>query len=461
MNEIKQLFLILFTGLIFLVCIVGNTYSAPAETIKTEMITQHKLQTIVDLIDEQEYKKAFNNLEQISNLDCCLLKYNKQKFLTLLNQYKEILITEANKHTENGDFVFALNLLNSKQKYYKNDENINSLIKYNIQQIQKLNLVEYNGEIKHLTTNCLLAFPQQALSVNNPQHEHLDKNHLTPTEFENILFSLYTNNYILISPDSIFRNNNGVITKPTLWLPSNKKPLILSFNNCGYVNNKNKGLIDKIILDRNGNLATFTSKQTISERVSYDNEFITILEHFVKTYPDFSFNGAKGLICLNGENGILGYKTQKNNATSRYEIKKALQVISKLKNSGWTFACSGYTIENLEKISDVEFSKTISDWINNVEPIVGKTKIFVSNCSFDSLNNTNSANLSYKQQLLINYGFELFCQIGTDKPLNHNNILIMEQQKLNGETLRTINFLNMFNNEQVYDHLNRTKPFRS
>ena len=68
MTEIKQIFLIVNIGIMFLMCIVGSTYSSPAETIKTEVITQHSLQTVVDLIDEQEYKKAFNNLEQISNL---------------------------------------------------------------------------------------------------------------------------------------------------------------------------------------------------------------------------------------------------------------------------------------------------------------------------------------------------------------------------------------------------------
>lgn len=461
MAEIKQIFLIVNIGIMFLICIVGSTYSSPAETIKTEVITQHSLQTVVDLIDEQEYKKAFNNLEQISNLDYCLLKYNKQKFTTLLNEYKEILIEEANNHTNNGDYVFALNLLNSKHKYYKNDENINLLIKYNTQQIQKLNLVEYNGKIEHLTTNCLLAFPEKALNTNNPLHETFDKNYLTPIEFEKILFSLYSNNYVLVSPESVFVNTNGNIKQNTLWLPSNKKPLILSFSNCSYVGNtKNKGLIDKIILDRNGNLATFTSKQKIAERVSYDNEFITILESFVKTYPEFSFNGAKGLICLNGQNGILGYKTQRSNATSRYEIKKALQVISKLKNLGWTFACSGYTDENLEKLSDVEFSKVISNWVNEVEPIVGKTKIFVSNCNFNALNTQNDANLSYKQQLLVDYGFELFCQIGSNLNQSYNNIMVMEQQRLSGETLRTVNFSNLFANEQVYDHTNRTKPFK-
>lgn len=459
MREIKQLFLIFIMIFALLSCFVGSTYSCPLESLKQEMLTQHKLQSVVELIDNQEYKKAFTNLEQIHNLDYCTISHNNSKFATLITKYKEILIEESNNYTQNGEYVFALNLLNSKLKYYQNDENILSLIEYNTNQMQKNNLVKYTGEITHFTTNCLLAFPNKALNTNNPMGAQFDNEYLTPNEFEKILFALYTKNYILINPETIIENIDSATTQPTLWLPKNKKPLILSFNNCSYSDErKNKGLIDKVILDRNGEFATFTSKQTIAERVSYDNDFIPILENFVKTYPDFSFNGAKGVICLNGNDGILGYNTQKSNATSRYEIKKALQVITRLKKSGWIFACSSYTNKQLDKLSDVEFAKAVSNWINNVEPIVGKTAIFVANCTFESLGNT-SAELSYKQQLLLDYGFKMFCQTDNNCLISINDILIANQLQLCGQSLRSKTLDKYFGCEQIYDHINRIKPF--
>ena len=47
-----------------------------------------------------------------------------------------------------------------------------------------------------------------------------------------------------------------------------------------------------------------------------------ILENFIKDHPDFSHNSSKGIIFLSGENGILGYNTNHNNASSKYEAKR-------------------------------------------------------------------------------------------------------------------------------------------
>ena len=45
------------------------------------------------------------------------------------------------------------------------------------------------------------------------------------------------------------------------------------------------------------------TKQGIQDRVQYNNEFILILENFLKTHPDFSYNNARGIIFFTGEDG--------------------------------------------------------------------------------------------------------------------------------------------------------------
>ncbi len=443
-------------------------YALPPTIILNEQAKNDALQKVVNLIDKKEFKQAFYTLEQTENLDCCLISFNKNKFNELLKEYKNILLHEANTYTEQGDYVFALNLLNSKLKYYKNDENINKLIELNLNQIKNKNLVEYNSEIEHLFTHCLLAFPEVALNPKNPLSADFDRDCLTPNEFKRILSSLYNKNYILVDIESIYENVDGISKRKTLYLPAGKKPLIFSFDDCNYDSKKeNKGMVDKIILDRNGNLATYTSKKSIADRVSYDNEFVTILENFIKTYPDFSHNGAKGLICLTGYDGILGYRTQKSNATSRFEIKKAQAVVTKLKKSGWKFACHSYGHYHMKNIGDVEFSKEIYNWQNEVEPIIGKTSIYVYPYGEWQITD-QQGNICYKHQLLLDSGFNLFCGVGAKNFFNYMPIgsnkthtLFMDRKPLDGQTLRTFgnHYSHLFNCEEVYDHAARTVPF--
>lgn len=468
MKEIKTILITTYICFLILLFFTSTTFCTPYEIIEKDLKQNEIIMSTINLIDNKEYKKAINNLEQFENLDMLLLNYNGSKFKELIKNYKEILINEANKFTENGDYAFALNLLNSKVKYYKNDDNITTLINYNTNQIKNKNLVEYNGDIEHLFTHCLLAFPEKALNPKNPLSKDFDRDCITPTEFKKILQSLYNNNYVLVDINSVYENVNGTVKKKTLYLPPNKKPLIFSFDDCNYdTKKKNKGMVDKIILDRNNNIATYTSKISIKKRIGYDNEFIPILENFVKTYPDFSHNGAKGVICLTGYDGILGYRTQKSNATSKYEIEKATKVVNRLKELGWKFACHSYGHYHMKEISDMEFSKELYNWQNEVEPIIGKTSIYVY--PYGEWEIMDNDKISYKHQQLLDAGFELFCGVGAKNfynymPFNSNDkhTLFMDRKPIDGRTLRTFGkyYEHLFNTEEIYDHTNRTIPFR-
>ena len=145
---------------------------------------------------------------------------------------------------------------------------------------------------------------------------------------------------------------------------------------CHY-NSKANGCVDKLILDRNDKLSTYTPKRAINDRIHQDNDFITILENFVDTHPSFSFNNAKAIIVVDGSKGILGYNTQKTNATSKYEIKKAMEIINYLKNNGYTFASESYN--SSIHAPSINFANGLNTWKNEIVPILGDTNIFFLN----------------------------------------------------------------------------------
>ena len=317
-------------------------------------------------------------------------------------------------------------------------------------------LYNYDGEIFSLSFNTLMSFPGKALGDNNNLSASFDESKITTTEFKNILYELYKNNYVLISTNQII--DSKTLEQIPLKLPKNKKPILLVFDNVSYKSNyQNLGEIDKIIIDRNNNLATYTTKKSIQDRVAYDNEFILILENFIKQFPDFSFNGAKGIIFLTGENGILGYNTNHKNASSKYESKRVSEVIKKLKSLGWQFGCNNYSYKLDSSLSDMEFAKDLSLWNAEVSPLIGTTNLYAYPYGENDEN-------SSKQELLITSGFKIFFECGDPNPIQKvSDTYHFYYYKINGKALRENTQIldKLFTCEKVYDYHYRTVPFKS
>ena len=330
------------------------------------------------------------------------------------------------------------------------------------------NKVEYSGTVEHLFTHCLLAYPSLALSSENPMQKDYDRDCITPSEFKSILTELYNNNYALIDINKLYESENGKIVKKTIEEKKKKKPLVLSFDDVNYDQRKmKKGMVDKIIVDKNGKLAsqteiTWSTKKTTE--ISYDNEFIPILEQFVADNPDFSIDGAKGTICLTGYDGILGYRTGNKNTGNRVqEINSAKIVVDKLKANGWNFACHSFGHYHMTKISNEKFKEELENWNSQVIPIIGETAVYVYPYGEWELTDENGIPTE-KHQMLLDNGFKLFCGVGV-KPFfsylpysnNTTKTLFMDRTPIDGATLRSQknSLARLFDVEKVYDYENR------
>lgn len=325
--------------------------------------------------------------------------------------------------------------------------------------------VDYVGNVEHLFSHCLLAYPAIALSNENTMQADYDRDCITPSEFEKILQSLYDNNYALIDINSVFEKINGKVVKKQIKMPIGKKPLILSFDDVNYDTKKmHNGMVDKIILDKNGNLAAQTEitwSNIPKTEITYDNEFIPILETFVDEYPDFSVDGAKGTICLTGYDGILGYRTSKRNIINReQEIAQAKIVVEKLVKNGWNFACHSFGHYHMTKISDEKFAEELKNWQDQVEPITGKTRVYVYPYGEWELVNSDGTPTA-KHQMLLDAGFELFCGVGMQTffsymPFSKNSTktLFMDRKAIDGTTLRNQKqtLSPFFDTTKVYDY---------
>lgn len=320
---------------------------------------------------------------------------------------------------------------------------------------EPIKLWEYNGPIYHIFFHSLIAYPEIAYSkeINGA----FDEDCITVDEFKRTLEELYKNNFILIdirsTYESVMENEKQAIKDKKLNLPEGKKPVIISIDDMVYDPLKTgMGMVDKIIIDENGEFATYTKHKNGTEIISQDNEIIPILERFIKEHPDFSFNGAKATLALTGWVGILGYRIDRLSPNRQSEIDAVKPIVEKLKEKGWSFACHGYGHRHSRDISYGLFEDDTNKWIKEIGSIIGPTDIYVY--PYGQILSVQDA----KYKLLLDNGFKVFCGVNS-KPTwkNYESSIFMDRQAIDGYSLRNYKqaLQPLLNTEQVIDLENR------
>ena len=93
-----------------------------------------------------------------------------------------------------------------------------------------LDVVKYEGEVAHLFTHCLIAYPELAFKDNNFMRHDYDKDCLTTYEFNNILKGLYDNDYILVKISQVYEVKDDKAYKKTLLLPYGLHRIVVNCN---------------------------------------------------------------------------------------------------------------------------------------------------------------------------------------------------------------------------------------
>lgn len=453
----KKIFLLLFVIFGITLCF---GFANPDTLIQDNELSFNKVKQVQELADQKEYVKA---LEILETLDKQSYRYNNYLKNNVLKKFYEEYSVLIKTDMDNNNFTEAMTKISMLKKYYPHDNKLSRLTRQCLNKMQENNLEKYDGPIEHVFTHCLLADPSVALSSKNPMAGDYNTDCITPNEFKRILEQLYKNDYILIDATSIFTEIDGVIKKTELYLPKGKKPLIFSFDDVNYDQKKmHKGMVDKIVLDNNNRIATYTSKANKGKKISYDNEFIVIMENFISNHPDFSFNGARGLICVTGYDGVLGYRTQEGSITREQEIAKARPVINRLKELGWRFASHSYGHYHMKKISLEKFKTEVQKWKNEVEPLVGETAVYVYPYGEWEVCDYNG-NICEKHKVLEDAGFKLFCGVGIRNFFSYlpqakqRKVLFMDRTAIDGFTLRNkkSELSRLFDCNTVYDYTYR------
>lgn len=322
---------------------------------------------------------------------------------------KETNLEKANELASGYYYDKALDLLesDSSEQAIKLKAKIDELIKTSVHW-------DDPGKISHLFFHSLIKDPKKAFA--SAQNGQGYKDYMvTIEEFKRSIEELYNNDYVLVSLEKLIqKNTNGELEFVGVNLPKNKKPLVLSQDDVSYYEYMTgEGFPDKLILDDNQEVKNLYSDDGNQEIGDFD--MVPLIDTFVKEHPDFSYQGAKGIIALTGYNGVLGYRSSPSvygdNEKTKKEKEEAMKVAEKMKATGWTFASHSWGHIDMGKSSLEDIQKDTQLWQDEVSSIVGKSSVFIYPFGADISDWLPYEEENKKFTYLKEQGFDIFCNV--------------------------------------------------
>ena len=310
-------------------------------------------------------------------------------------------------------------------------------------------LVKYEGDqYYHIFFHSLVA--DTALAFDGDREEQgYDDFMTTVSEFKAMLPLLQEAGFILYDITDMVEVVDGKTALKDIYLPAGKKPLVISIDDVNYYTYMlDDGFASRLDVDEEGNVVTIMGGTIIDhgEGVStveggtptYDGDVMPILDAYVKEHPEFSWQGAKGIVAITGYAGAFGYRITDlhlfDEATQQWMLDKTTEVAQALRNSGWQIACHSYTHNqywNKKTITMEQEQYDIGRWLGEIAPYVGDTNIFISpfGVSFDG----NDQRFRY----LVDHGFYIYCPVDSYQPCYvKDDYMIQGRINLDGLTMK-------------------------
>lgn len=292
--------------------------------------------------------------------------------------------------------------------------------------------------------------------------------YLTANQFQIMLEELYSNDYILVNPlDLIGMNDDSFLVEQNLIVPEGKKPLVIVIENLDYsASTYNLGTCHRLVTNEQGQVCGEYVDSVGQTIVSRNAEAIGILDAFVESYPDFSYNGVKGVISISGYESCFGYVVSEDEIDDRSGALSSMgypipsfddadlitaqdnvrNIASILTNNGWLFASSTYGNINA---NDSDMNTIVSDttkWMEQIEPLLGDVCMIV----YPGGNYINGSD--ERAVYLKNNGFRVFYGIGSLPYYTYgSNYLYFDRAIINMNTLQNYDYSRLFNSQVIIE----------
>jgi hypothetical protein len=186
---------------------------------------------------------------------------------------------------------------------------------------------------------------------------------VTAYEFRGILRGLWRNGWMLVDARKAAAGDVRV--------PVGRKPLVLSEDDVNYYQYfKGRGLAARLVLARDGEVLARTDGPNphLTAR-----DVVPMVDGFVARHPEFSVDGAKGVLALTGYEGLLGY----HRLQQPEQRRQVRALVARLKATGWTFASHTYGHIDLTTDSLANVAQDTRRWKQLAVPLIGPTNMLI------------------------------------------------------------------------------------
>jgi hypothetical protein len=225
-------------------------------------------------------------------------------------------------------------------------------------------LVPWHGPVEQLFFHSLVVRPDLAFTDDNLGRSFADYS-VTVGEFGSILTGLWQHGWTLVD---IHRVAAG-----TVRVPPGRRPLVLTEDDVNYYGYaRERGQPWRLVADLGGRVRVEVHDAG-SVRLS-DDDVVPMVDRFVEEHPEFSADGAKGVLALTGYEGLFGEQLEPPNPVAADRVR---QLATTLRSTGWVLASHTYGHLHLERDSLRTIARDTERWRALAEPLIGPTDVLV------------------------------------------------------------------------------------
>ncbi len=449
---------------------IGN-FSATANPLLRELdfieTATGDVQTAEDSLEKGDYIAAVKKYTQVNgNYEGFVGDYCDKRISAIKEMMYEPMMAEGEHLLATYKFYSAESLFSDLAVIFPEDEMIKSNLLTATSHTSEVK--EYRGKIECICVRSLIADSDVAFS--GRYHSTNTNLHLTIKEFEKILENLYERGYVLVDvEDLIDQSDPTFLLERNLKVPKGKKPLIVVIEDLQYgVADYRCGTCRRLVLNDENQVCGEYQNNAGETVVSRTAEAIGLLDVFVEKHPDFTYDGAKGIISVSGHEACFGYVVaageledrnaalsaanlpQLTNITNEdidFAREKVMEIKTVLADNGWKFASCTYSY--IADCRNTEKQVLIDDfvkWQDQIGSLFGEVHILVyPNGNY--IYGTDDRAVYFK-----NRGFRIFFGGGaTPYHIYGDNYLFVDRAMMSYTTLNRKAYKDLFDYNEIID----------
>ena len=449
---------------------IGN-FSATANPLLRELdfieTATGDVQTAENSLEKGDYIAAVKKYTQVNgNYEGFVGDYCDKRISAIKEMMYEPMMAEGEHLLSTYKFYSAESLFSDLAVIFPEDEMIKSNLLTATSHTSEVK--EYRGKIECICVRSLIADSDVAFS--GRYHSTNTNLHLTIKEFEKILENLYQRGYVLVDvEDLIDQSDPTFLLERNLKVPKGKKPLIVVIEDLQYgVADYRCGTCRRLVLNDENQVCGEYQNNAGETVVSRTAEAIGLLDVFVEKHPDFTYDGAKGIISVSGHEACFGYVVaageledrnaalsaanlpQLTNITNEdidFAREKVMEIKNVLADNGWKFASCTYSY--IADCRNTEKQVLIDDfvkWQDQIGSLFGEVHILVyPNGNY--IYGTDDRAVYFK-----NRGFRIFFGGGaTPYHIYGDNYLFVDRAMMSYTTLNRKAYKDLFDYNEIID----------